>query len=527
MLPPRAVECPGVDCLTALVDAWFPDTQPRIVAHGITEGAKVWPHVEGDGLLCLKSTRRGADAGERIVRHLDWALELLKFSADQRRREFQREFGSYWGRCCDKRSARTVYSLVNPQGPSREINYGSAASAAELLFADDRQQLVAWLRNAGHNPSVHDIHRTWLAWLDEPWTPDAFPSVGADILAHVPASVLETVVRARVRLPVLIGVQTDTGPVLGCVVLETASKNQLTRGFRPSKVPARRVIDSMSLRPVKRHEVRRVDGAYVHGRGDDPSYAMLASKTVAVVGCGALGGFVTRLLAQAGVGNFILVDPDALRPENTSRHVLGQRYVGQLKADALGRMLREDFPHVGQITPYRGRIERLSGQPLERLVAADLIVSAGIDFVGDAALNRSRRRVVGAPPHVCAWIEAYALAGHALAVFGDDDLMLAFDDDGNPVRELTTWDSAQILEQEAGCGNVFQTYGAVDLQRTVALAGRLALDVLQGRRATSVWRSWQGDRDEVLRLGGKLSAEFKGSNVEREHRWTSTMSAEE
>lgn len=521
------MECPDVDRLTIIVDAWFPDTQPRIVAHGITEEDKAWPHVEGEGLLCLKSTRCGADAGERVVRHLAWAQELLKFDAEQRRHEFQREFGTYWGRCCDKRDARTIYSLVNPQGPSREINYCRVAGTIGLVFADTKQQLEVWLRNAGHDAGVRDVYRTWLAWLDEPWTPDAFPSTGADILARVPAPMLETVVRAGGKLPILVAAQTETGPVLGCVVLGTAPKTQLARGFRPHHIPVRRVIDSMSHRLVRRHEVRRVDGAYIHGRGHDPSYAMLASETVAVVGCGALGGFVTRLLAQAGVGNFILVDPDNLQPENTSRHVLGQRYVGQPKADALGRMLREGFPHVGQITPYRDRIERLSGQLVERLVAADLIVSAGIDFVGDAALNHWRRKISDAPTHVCTWLEAYALAGHALAVVGGDDLMLAFDSDGNPVRELTKWNPAQIVEQEAGCGNVFQPYGAVDLQRTVALAGRLALDVLQGRRATSVWRSWQGDRDEVLRLGGKPSAEFKGNNIEREHGWTSTMSTEE
>lgn len=527
MLPPRAVECPGVSRLTVLVDAQFPDTQPRIVAHGIKEEDKAWPHVEGDGLLCLPSTRRGGDAGEQVVAHLAWALELLKLDAEKRRREFQREFGSYWGRCCDKRNARAVYSLVNPHGPSREVHYCAVAKSPELIFAGGSQQLIGWLRNAGRNPGSHDVHRTWLAWLDEPWTPDAFPKTGADIVPLIPMPLLETVIKAGATLPVMIGAQTDTGPVLGCVVLETAPKSQLVRGFRPRNVPVRRVIDSMLHQPLKRHEVRRVDGAYVHGRGHDPSYAMLARKTVAVAGCGALGGFVTRLLAQAGVGNFILVDPDFLQPENTSRHVLGHRFVGTPKANALSQMLREDFPHIGQIVPYQHRIEQLSGQQLGRLAATDLIVSAGIDFVGDAALNRWRRQVGGAPTHVCTWIEAYALAGHALAVFGDDNLMLAFDNDGNPVRELTTWDSAQILEQEAGCGNVFQPYGAVDLQRTVALAGRLALDVLQGRRATSVWRSWQGDRDEVLRLGGKPSAEFKSSNVEREHQWTSTMSTEE
>lgn len=527
MLPPRAVECPGVSRLTVLVDAQFPDTQPRIVAHGIKEEDKAWPHVEGDGLLCLPSTRRGGDAGERVVRHLAWALELLNFGAEKRRQEFQLEFGSYWGRCCDKRNARAVYSLVNPQGPSREVRYCAVAKSAELVFADDGQQLVRWLRNQGHNPSARDVHRTWLAWLDEPWTPDAFPSVGADIPSLIPASVLEAVVRAGTRLPVLIGVQTDTGPVLGCVVLETAPKGQLVRGFRPRNVPVRRVIDSMLHQPVTRHEVRRVDGAYVHGRGHDPSYAMLARKTVAVVGCGALGGFVTRLLAQAGVGSFILVDPDFLQPENTSRHVLGHRFVGTPKANALSQMLREDFPHIGQIVPYQHRIEQLSSQQLGRLAAADLIVSAGIDVVGDAALNRWRRQVGGAPTHVCTWIEAYALAGHALAVLGGDDLMLAFDGDGNPVRELTKWDPAQIAEQEAGCGNAFQPYGAVDLQRTVALAGRLALDVLQGKCATSIWRSWQGDRDEVRRLGGEPSAEFKDSNVERSRPWQPTAPSEE
>ncbi|MGB9826199.1 MAG: ThiF family adenylyltransferase, partial [Desulfofundulus sp.] len=48
----------------------------------------------------------------------------------------------------------------------------------------------------------------------------------------------------------------------------------------------------------------------------------LLSSTVAVVGCGGLGGLVVELLARMGVGRLVLVDGDVFDDNNLNRQVL-------------------------------------------------------------------------------------------------------------------------------------------------------------------------------------------------------------
>lgn len=47
----------------------------------------------------------------------------------------------------------------------------------------------------------------------------------------------------------------------------------------------------------------------------------LQNSFVAVVGLGAVGSYATEALARAGVGKFLLVDHDVIRPSNINRHI--------------------------------------------------------------------------------------------------------------------------------------------------------------------------------------------------------------
>lgn len=478
-------------------------------------------------MLCLESTRIGFDAGERVLQHISWAIDLLNFDEVTRTKEFQREFGTYWRRSCAINPSLTAYSLITPAGPSREVFYFSDWRNATITFADDLGLLSAWLRNNGNNPGKKGIEKTWLTWLDQPPSPASFPQTGKDILDEIPDAALVKFIEPGKRLPVLIGAETETGPVIVGSMVDSAPKKEVMRGFRPSRVPKERITQLMASRPIRRFPVQRADGAYVHGRGHNEDYETLAKKTVAIVGCGALGASIARLLAQAGVSSFIFIDHDKLETQNTSRHLLGHRFVGQYKSDALATMLREDFPHLHEITAYKYSCEHMPSSCMEKLSSCDLILSAGIDFVGDAALNRWRLASKDRPPHLCTWTEPFALAGHAIALFELDDLMEAFDIDGKPRVELTQWSNdVQILITEAGCGNSFQPHGSVDLQRTITLASKLALDMLTGTLNTSTRRTWQGDLSQVIHLGGEPSPDFTDSNVEKTHSWPPSLQNE-
>jgi hypothetical protein len=520
-LPPNSVQCAGVDHVLVLTDRFFPKSQPRVVAPQ-AGGSYNWPHVELNGVLCLKSTKLACDAGSRIIQHLRWAYELLNFSEINRRREFVREFATYWrNRASDKSSAPEVLSLLNSGGDSREIVYNANWSKGRVVVAEGRAELMNWLRNSGENPSDKDILTTWMCALPEPWTPAEYPEFGRDVLNLLPEQMLKTALNPGKRCPFIFSVNTQTGVVFAAVVLEGAAVKALSKGFRNlSRVPQSLIENSFGSRELQRCSVSRVDGSWIHGRDHDPSFPAMRTRTVAIIGCGSLGSAIARVLAQSGVANFILVDADGLSSANISRHTLGMRHVGKNKANATAEMICEDFPHVKMTKSYAKRFESLSLRELAVLSSVDLIVSAGINFDGDASLDNWRRSLTTPPAHLCTWVEEFAIVGHAVLLYGTDSLLTGFDKGERPIFRMTEWaEKSKALLVEAGCGNVFQPHGVVDLQSTVSLAAGLAIDVLLAKVPISCRRVWQGDRQAVEAKGGHLSVDFIESFVVRHMPW--------
>ncbi len=66
-----------------------------------------------------------------------------------------------------------------------------------------------------------------------------------------------------------------------------------------------------------------------------PDRDLLAGRSAAIVGCGAIGSFVADQLVRAGVGRLTLLDDDVLRPGNVVRHLAGAELVGLTKAKAV------------------------------------------------------------------------------------------------------------------------------------------------------------------------------------------------
>jgi molybdopterin/thiamine biosynthesis adenylyltransferase len=68
----------------------------------------------------------------------------------------------------------------------------------------------------------------------------------------------------------------------------------------------------------------------------------LLDATVAVVGCGGLGGWVAEALARMGVGRLILIDGDRFEGNNLNRQLgCTERTLGCLKAPCLAQRLAE------------------------------------------------------------------------------------------------------------------------------------------------------------------------------------------
>ena len=75
--------------------------------------------------------------------------------------------------------------------------------------------------------------------------------------------------------------------------------------------------------------------------------ALLCSKTVAVIGCGGLGGYLIEYLTRIGVGSIRCVDGDVFEESNLNRQLLSSpALLGTGKAAAATARIREINPHV-------------------------------------------------------------------------------------------------------------------------------------------------------------------------------------
>ncbi len=61
----------------------------------------------------------------------------------------------------------------------------------------------------------------------------------------------------------------------------------------------------------------------------------LLCSSIAVIGCGGLGGVIVEILSRAGIGCLILVDGDSFSEDNLNRQLLSsEAFVGRLKVEA-------------------------------------------------------------------------------------------------------------------------------------------------------------------------------------------------
>lgn len=114
--------------------------------------------------------------------------------------------------------------------------------------------------------------------------------------------------------------------------------------------------------------------------------ARLFASTVAVLGCGGLGGYILEELVRLGVGTIVAVDPDVFEEHNLNRQVLSTtKTLGTAKVDAAVERLAQINPSV-TVRALRQAIGSDNGE--EILTGCDLAVDA-LDSIS-ARLDVSR-----------------------------------------------------------------------------------------------------------------------------------------
>lgn len=122
--------------------------------------------------------------------------------------------------------------------------------------------------------------------------------------------------------------------------------------------------------------------------------ARLRSGRVMVVGAGAIGNEVIKLLALSGVGQILIVDFDRIEPSNLSRSVLFRATdVGRLKAEVAAERAREIDPSLN-VRFLAADLETQVGLGVYR--AMDIVIGCLDSIDARLALNRACA-LVGVP----------------------------------------------------------------------------------------------------------------------------------
>ena len=511
--------------LHVLTDGDFPYTPPRIA---IADGPDVlsWSHLEKDKLLCIlppDSAVSSQNPSAVTAYVLGEACRLIEENISGHNIEdFRLEFLSYWVLAANQGSINFI-SILEPKGPGRQIAIWHGKHGR--VVGENNEELERWLSRRSANLGKgrkYKFYKGVLIWLPEPLLPTEYPHTAADvrILAreHSPeaANALEDLAAQCVNeIDALIGSRTPHGACFAAVTVRPPHQpgrlDPLVKGFRPGRMPRDLLVKRYlsCATKVTKTVVERADHLWIHGRDQDPRQESLRGTRVAVLGCGSLGGGLAKLLAQAGIGNLLLVDPDILDWPNVGRHSLGADSVFDYKAKRLEQEIIRAYPHLGDISSQCKRVGAKARSLMGEVASCGLIVSTMGNWAAENFLNDVQQECIDFPPIIYGWMEANAAAAHAVLIPKDKACLLCgVNDKGRPHLEVTEWPNGGDSLQAPACGAVFTPYGPAELCWAHALLAETVIEAIINRPKSPVHRIWIGRRSHVDAAGGKWALKW-------------------
>jgi len=170
-----------------------------------------------------------------------------------------------------------------------------------------------------------------------------------------------------------------------------------------------------------------------HGTVGWEGQIRLLESTVAIIGCGGLGGWIVEGLSRMGVGHLILIDGDTFEQNNLNRQALcNQSNLGQSKTEAAGERVAA-LNSATQVTLHPVMADERTMQKM--LAGADVVVDA-LDTIPTRLVLQNVAQGAGIPM-VHGAIAGYV--GQVMTIFpGDEGLHAIYGRGEVPERGIET-----------------------------------------------------------------------------------------
>ena len=280
---------------------------------------------------------------------------------------------------------------------------------------------------------------------------------------------------------------------------------------------------NMQSKEIKGIDASSISRERIYSRGGDEvsKKTSLLHKKIAIVGCGSVGAPLAQKLFKSGVTSISLIDKSRLKIDNIGRHYLGLESVGVNKATALADKLKQQY-HDNNIIGYQGQAEEY----LNILKSMDLIILA----LGSDGTEVQEKIIIDVinkinPPVITCWLEAKAVAGHALLF---DKRVADSYRDGNEFNLLDIYDAISVVDKEyakslvkedVGCNATYMPYSYVNSDIHVNHFAIMIIKHLQGTNTKTTMSSYGDLKDipeEYLRIEKENSFSIKKDAVIKE-----------
>jgi len=469
----------------------FPATPPQVRFD--KKLCLVLPHIEADGRFCHGVEAAPEDYDDPVQVAVDVLKRVQRFWSDSKDpkwvlKEFHRERLAYWLRFCEQ--FRATHGALVPFELRAELTplEGPAEGKISAYFRKNRRSrsdlMVATVGemdphglSVRHGWSVGTLVRGHALFVpipaDHRWAPGDWPRTLQQL-----ENLVGSVTDHQQSVTHWIASKKDESPHPLLVFLV---QNQVCYGYLvvPPAVPR---LMPPAIVPVA---IDRVDADWTLAR--DHQLGPLRgrrAKRVLLLGCGSLGAPVAELLARAGAGTLHLLDKELFGPENCVRHLLGASDIGNSKAGALAKRLRQLVPGIN-VKAYQAL-----ATDWVRQVCKPGVYDLVVDCTGESAvrvmLARYREHSLGDCQVVHAWMEPFCAAAHVVLLQPSDIWPL---NDPRQKVNVATWpDDTQV--NLPACSIGFHPYGAADVWQAAGFTTERLVAALDGRvQASTVW-SW-------------------------------------
>lgn len=228
--------------------------------------------------------------------------------------------------------------------------------------------------------------------------------------------------------------------------------------------------------------------------------------SVAISGLGSVGSNLTFFLSSLPFKQFHLIDNEALRVANINRHYLGFASTGQPKAEALGKLLKENNPLRTVAFKNESIINVMNTEP-EFIDGCDYhFLAVGMSSIERFVLSQFDTKRLTKPTFIL-WVEPFLASGQLIYFTSEyhskvDDLIKKFPFHILDEEEIQR-DKTYMIE--GGCQSGYFPYSSDSLIMFLSAVFPEIRRTVIKKEENSFVLSWIGDKEYITGQGLKLS----------------------